>query len=96
MESQGNRKQRRAAGTPPTLDPDAFLKLADRFIDVANRANQKVLATDIHMAFLYAAARYNAFVGNKVREVEDHEVYIEELAATYKEMLRNHLADPNL
>ena len=43
-----------------------------------------------------ADARYNAFVGNKVREVEDHEVYIEEMAATYKEMLRNHLADPNL
>ena len=89
MESQGNRKQRRAAGTPPTLDPDAFLKLADRFIDVANRANQKVLATDIHMAFLYAAARYNAFVGNKVREVEDHEVYIEEMADFMASLTRN-------
>jgi hypothetical protein len=29
-------------------------------------------------------------------DVDDHEKFVEELAGQYKEMLRNHLADPNL
>ena len=62
MEPKANRKQRRAAPEPEKLDTEGFVKLADRFVDVANRANRKALATDVHMAFLYAAARYNAHV----------------------------------
>lgn len=96
MESDGNRKQRRAAPQPEKLDPKRFVELADRFVDVANRANRSVLATDVHMAFLYGAARYNAHVGKNVRDVENHEAFVEEMAGIYKEMLRNHLADPAL
>lgn len=96
MPSQGSRSQRQAAGPLETIDPEAFVKLADRFIDVANRANRKIAATDIHMAFLYAAARYNAFVGRNIREVDDHEAFVEEMAGIYKDMLRTHLADPDV
>ena len=51
-----------------------------------------VLATDVHMAFLYGAARYNAHVARNIRDVTDHEAFVEEMAGVYKEMLRNHLA----
>ncbi|MEO1207615.1 MAG: DUF3144 domain-containing protein [Pseudomonadota bacterium] len=91
-----NRKARRAARKEGQLDTSAFLKIADKFIDVANRENQKTVATDLHMAFLYAAARYNAFVGRSVLDVENHEQYVKEMGGHYIEMLRQHLADPGL
>jgi hypothetical protein len=98
MERQQNRQERRAAKAEGEgkLDNAAFLKMADRFIDAANRENRTVLATEIHMAFLFAAARYNAFVAKNVVEVDDQEKFVEEMAGTYKEMLRNHLADPSV
>ncbi|MEP1443636.1 MAG: DUF3144 domain-containing protein [Hyphomicrobiales bacterium] len=96
MKDDGNREERRAARAEGTLDTAAFLKVADGFIDVANRQNQKVKATDLHMAFLYAASRYNAHVGKNIVEVEDQEAYVNEMMKTYGEMLRNHLADPNV
>lgn len=94
---QPNRKSRRAAlKAEGKLDTSAFLKIADTFIDVANRENQKVRASDLHMAFLYAAARYNAFVARAVLDVENDEVFVKEMSDHYKEMLRQHLADPGL
>lgn len=75
---------------------EKFVRLADRFVRTANTANAKIPATDIHMAFLYGAARYNAFVAKNVIDVADHEAFVTEMAATYSEMLRNHLADPNV
>ncbi|MEN3794210.1 DUF3144 domain-containing protein [Fulvimarina sp. MAC3] len=84
------------APAPRPISGEAFVRLADRFIDVANRANKKQPATDIHMAFLYGAARYNAFVARNIREIEDDETFVEEMAGIYKEMLRNHLADPDV
>ncbi len=96
MQSKANRKQRRAAPEPQKLDTKAFVELADRFVDVANRANCTVPATDVHMAFLYGAARYNAHVARNIRDVADHEAFVEEMAGVYKQMLRNHLADPAL
>lgn len=91
-----NRKARRAARKDGQLDTAAFLKIADKFIDVANRENQKTVATDLHMAFLYAAARYNAFVGRSVLDVESDEQFVKEMSGHYIEMLRQHLADPGL
>lgn len=73
-----------------------FMEIADKFIDVANRENQSVNATDLHMAFLYAAARYNAHVAKNVLEVVEHEPYVAEMLKSYQEMLRNHLADPGV
>lgn len=95
-----NRKERRAdrsaARKEGDLDTMAFLKLADKFIDVANRENARVKATELHMAFLYAAARYNAFVAKSVTNVEEHEKFVTHMVAQYQEMLRQHLADETL
>lgn len=91
-----NRAERRAERSEGKLDTTAFLKTADKFIDVANRENQKVLATDLHLAFLYAAARYNAHVAKAVIGVENHEEFVEHMVKQYTEMLRQHLADESL
>ena len=79
-----------------STETEKFVRLADRFVRTANTANAKIPATDIHMAFLYGAARYNAFVAKNVIDVADHEAFVTEMAAAYTEMLRNHLADPNV
>lgn len=91
-----NRKARRAASKEGEFDTEAFLKVADKFIDLANRENSTVKATDLHMAFLYAAARYNAFVAKTVLDVPEHEPFVEHMVGQYQEMLRQHLADESL
>ena len=78
------------------LDTKAFLEIADRFIDVANRQNKKIPATDLHMAFLFAAARYNAYVANAVLKVDNHEEFVKHMIEQYTEMLRQHLADDKI
>lgn len=77
-------------------DPTAFLKVADQFIELANRQNRSILATDLATAFLFAAARYNAHVAKNVLEVETHEEYVAEAVKSFTEMLRQNLADPEL
>lgn len=94
--NEPNRQERRAMRAEGHLDTAAFLKAADRFIDVANRENARVKATDLHMAFLYAAARYNAYVAKAVLDVDNHEEFVKKMAAEYSEMLRQHLGDPSL
>lgn len=93
---ESNRKARRAARRRGELDTMAFLKLADKFIDLANRENARVKATDLHMAFLYAAARYNAFVAKTVLGVDQHEPFVASMTEQYRDMLRQHLADASL
>ncbi len=78
------------------MDTTAFLKIADKFIDVANAENKKTQATDLHMAFLFAAARYNAYVGNAILKVDKHEEFVKHMVEQYTEMLRQHLADSNI
>ena len=91
-----SRNERRAIRKEGGLDDTAFLKVADKFIDVANRENRTVKATELHLAFLYAAARYSAYVGNVILKVEEHEPFVEHMMKQYQEMLRQNLADPNL
>lgn len=91
-----NRKERRAARKEGELDTTAFLKVADKFIDLANRENRTVKATQLHMAFLYAAARYSAFVAKTVTNAEEHEKFVTHMVGQYREMLRQHLADETL
>ncbi len=78
------------------IDTKTFLKTADRFIDMANRQNKKVPATDLHMAFLYAAARYNAYVANAILKVDNHEEFVKYMIEQYTGMLRQHLADEEI
>jgi hypothetical protein len=91
-----NRKERRAARSEGSLDNAAFLKVADRFIDVANRQNQRVKATQLHLAFLYASARYSAYVATTILDVANHEEFVKQMTAQYQEMLRQNLGDPGL
>ncbi len=91
-----NRKARLAARKEGHLDTVAFLKAADKFIDLANRENQNIKATDLHMAFLFAAARYNAYVAKTVLDVDEHEKFVGHMVEQYREMLRQHLADDAL
>ena len=78
------------------LDPVSFLKVADSFIDVANRKNKNVAAADLSMAFMYGAARYQAHVARNVIEVEDDEEFVTHMVKAFTEMLRQNLADPNI
>lgn len=91
-----SRNERRAARKKGELDSAAFLKLADKFIDLANRENSRVKATQLHMAFLFAAARYSAYVAKSVSNVEEHEKFVQHMVGQYQEMLRQHLADESL
>ncbi len=91
-----NRKDRLAARKDGELDTTGFLRVADKFIDVANRENKKVNATQLHMVFLYASTRYSAYVANAILNVDNHEEFVETMTGHYQEMLRQHLADENL
>lgn len=90
------RNERRTARKEGILDTTAFLKEANKFIELANRENRTVKATDLHMAFLYGAARYNAYVAKAILEVDNHEEFIDHMVEQYREMLRQHLADNTL
>ncbi len=96
MKDNRSRNERRLARKSGELDMAGFLKTADKFIDLANRENKKIRATDLHMAFLFAAARYNAYVANAILEVDKHEVFVEDMVKQYTEMLRQHLADDKI
>ncbi len=78
------------------LDTETFLKVSNKFIELANRENRAVKATDLHMAFLYAAARYNAYVAKAILDVDQHEEFVAHMVKQYTEMLRQHLADQAL
>ncbi len=91
-----NRQERRAERSEGNLDTAGFLKVADKFIDVANRENKRANATQLHMAFLFASARYSAYVANHIMEVDDHEKFVDRMAGEYVNMLRQHLADSDL
>ena len=96
MQNNKSRNERRLARKRGELDTTLFLKTADKFIDVANRENRTIQATDLHLAFLFAAARYNAYVANAILKVDDHEEFVRHMVSQYTEMLRQHLADEQI
>ena len=91
-----NRKTRRAMEAEGKMTDRKFMEIADLFIDVANKQNTSINATDLHMIFLYAAARYNAHVAKNVVQVDEHEPFVADMLKAYQEMLRNHLADESV
>lgn len=91
-----NRRERRAERKAGQLDPAAFLKAADDFIDLANRKNRTIAAADLSMAFMYGAARYQAHVARNVVDVSDDEDFVARMVNAFAEMLRQNLADPNI
>jgi len=99
MAGQNRHERRKAAAKTPVdgrLDAAGYIATAGKFIDLANRINQKIIATDLQKAFIGAAARYNAHVAKAVLGVQDEEGYIREMTRSYETMLRQHMADPTL
>ena len=94
--SEPNRAERRARRAQGEFDQDAFVALAGRFVDLANRSNREVDARNVQMAMLWAAARYAAHVGRNVRGIDEDEPFVEEMQRHFIEALRQHLADPKL
>ena len=78
------------------LDGKNFLKLADHFISFANTKNKTIKSTDLNYIMLYAAARYSAHVGRNVLKADNHEDYVKHMSEQFIDMIREHLADPNL
>ena len=87
------RPRHRVAGK---LDGESFVRVADQFISLANQRNKKIDATELQMVMLFAAARYAAHVGKNVLDSPDQEEFIKHMAGQYADMLRGHLADPNV
>ncbi|MDC1134201.1 DUF3144 domain-containing protein [Alphaproteobacteria bacterium] len=79
-----------------TLDGKNFMKLADHFITFANNKNKTIKSTDLKYVMLYASARYSAHVAKNVIEIDNHEDFVKHMSAQFIDMLREHLADPNL
>ena len=73
-----------------------FVRVADQFISLANQRNRKIDATELQLVMLFAAARYAAHVGKNVIDLDDQEEFIKHMTAQYADMLRGHLADPNV
>jgi len=63
---------------------------------LANSRNKKVLATELQFVMLFAAARYTAHVAKNVLDIDDQEVFAAHMMAQFKDMLREHLADPTV
>jgi len=96
MSEDGSELAREEGRKEGILDTASFLTVANRFIDLANQENTTVNATDLHMAFLYGSARYSAYVGKAILQVDDDEAYVEHMVEQYRQMLRRHLADQAL
>ena len=78
------------------LDQDAFLRVADQFISLANDRNKKILATELHFALMYAAARYTGHVGKNIVDIDEQDQWITHMTAQFQDMLRENMADPAL
>ena len=88
--------QRVPVNSEGKLDENSFVKLADQFISLANKRNRKVLATELQFVMQYASARYAAHVAKNVIDVDNHEEFVDHMTAQFKDMMREHLADPTL
>jgi len=81
----------------PESDADIrFRKMADRFIDTANRQLSDTEAPTVNSAFLYGASRFSAFVtvqktGSLQRFDEMHDEAVEYYTEEFKNMLIQNL-----
>jgi len=83
--------------TPTETDADLrFRKMADRFIDTANRQLSDTEAPTVNSAFLYGASRFTAFVtvqktGSLERFDEMHDEAVKYYTEEFKNMLIQNL-----
>ena len=82
---------------PPETDADIrFRKMADRFIDTANRQLSDTESPTVNSAFLYGASRFTAFVtvqktGSLERFDEMHDEAVSYYTEEFKKMLIQNL-----
>lgn len=72
---------------------DQFVALANKFIGFANEEGKKTIPTNVQMSFVFAAARYTAFMARKVVKPTDDAKFIDEVSATFRRMLKEQMAD---
>ncbi len=84
---------RREEDTSDDADDESFWGLADDFIDLANTRADESDITQVSEAFLYAAARYNAFEAceNHAEPHAERESIIDFYLREYEQMLRENL-----
>lgn len=78
---------------------DKFLTLADQVIGFANHSATEMKRDGVHLAFLYAAARYGVFVWRSTpvgKSGNDGEAFIKTMVKRYEEMLREQIKDSRL
>jgi hypothetical protein len=75
---------------------DKFLGLADQVIGFANHSATEMRKHAVHLAFLYATARYGVFDWQNGPKSEDEEGFIAKMLKRYESMLREQLGDTKL
>jgi len=72
---------------------DKFLELADKVIGFANHSAFEMNKSAVHLAFLYATARYGVFDWQNSPKREDEEAFVARMLKRYEAMLREQLGD---
>ena len=75
---------------------DKFLETADKAIGLANHAATEMRKEGVHLAFLYAIARYGVFDWQNGPKKEDADAFIAKMLKRYESMLREQLGDTKL
>ena len=78
------------------VKPEDFLLLADKVIGFANHSATEMRKNAVHLAFLYAIARYGVFDWQNGPKAEDEEGFIAKMMKRYEAMLREQLGDTKL
>ena len=78
------------------VNSDRFLQLADKVIGFANHSALEMRKDAVHLAFLYAIARYGVFAWQNSPKMVDEEAFIDQMLKRYEAMLREQLGDTKL
>jgi len=96
-EKQNNTVMTKSDTHPESESNRKFRKMADRFIDTANRQISDTQSSTVNSAFLYGASRFSAFVtvqktGTLARFDEMHDEAVNYYTDEFKKMLTQNLA----
>lgn len=75
---------------------ERFLKTADKVIGLANHEATEMRKDAVHLAFLYATARYGVFDWQNGPQNEDAGAFVAKMVGRYEAMLREQLGDTKL
>jgi len=79
-----------------SVPADKFLRVADSVIGLANHSSTEMRKDGVHLAFLYAIARYGVFDWQNGPQNEDQDAFIAKMLKRYEAMLREQLGDTKL